>query len=119
MEDDRESITHIEEISDSEKIKLQSKTDEVNSSEGVRIYHHELHAKHIKKSSILKLKTENGILQGHEEVRRFLEESVDTSLPPPEVSLFFCQFVIKASNHSNKSNNELCNLASFIRCTYM
>ena len=68
---------------DSEKIKLQSKTDEVNSSEGVRIYHHELHAKHIKKTSILKLMTEIGVLQGHEEVCRFLEESVDKLLSEP------------------------------------
>ena len=62
---------------------MQSKTDEVNSSEGVRIYHHELHAKHIKKSSILKLNTENGILEGHEECRRFLEESVSKLLSEP------------------------------------
>ena len=51
---------------DCEKIKLQSRAEEINSSENVRIYHHELHSKHIKKSSILKLNTEEGMLEGHD-----------------------------------------------------
>ena len=50
---------------DSEKVKLQSRSDEIDSSENVRIYHHELHAKHIKRFSILKLETEKGLLEGH------------------------------------------------------
>ena len=41
-----------------EKIKIQARSEEMDSSEKVRIYHHELHAKHIRKYSILKLKSE-------------------------------------------------------------
>ena len=37
-----------------EKVKHQSRVDDVQTSEKVRIHHHELHQKHIKRSSILK-----------------------------------------------------------------
>ena len=43
-----------------EKIKMQFRTDKVNASESVCIYHHEFHKKHIKKSAILKLDIEMG-----------------------------------------------------------
>ena len=43
---------------ESEKILLQSRSDEVSMNEKVRIYHHDLHMKHLKRSSILKLQTE-------------------------------------------------------------
>ena len=49
----------------SEKILLQSRSKEVSTSEKVRIYHHDLHKKHIRRSSILKLDTKNGLLDGH------------------------------------------------------
>ena len=48
----------------------------MDSSKKVRIYHHELHAKHIKKSSILKLVTENGTIEGHDECAKYLEKAV-------------------------------------------
>ena len=35
---------------ESEHIKCQAKIDEINSNETVRLYHHSLHQKHIKKS---------------------------------------------------------------------
>ena len=38
-----------------EKIKLISKCDEVSLNENVIVYHHELHKRHIKRTSILKL----------------------------------------------------------------
>ena len=66
-----------------EKIKLQSRTDEVESPEHVRIYHHELHAKNIKKSSILKLKTETGVLEGHSACAEYLENAVSILLTSP------------------------------------
>ena len=70
---------------ESAKVILQARTDECNSSEKVRIFHHELHRKRIVKSSILKLQTEQGILQGHEACARYLEGKVEdlllTSLP--------------------------------------
>ena len=42
-----------------EKVKQQSRVDEITQSEKVRIYHHELHQKYIQGSSILKLQTKN------------------------------------------------------------
>ena len=46
----------------SEKILLQSQSDEASSSEKVRIYHHDLHKKHLKRSYILKLQTHKGVM---------------------------------------------------------
>ena len=59
-----------------EKIKLQARCDEIDSAENVRIYHHELHSKHIKRSSILQLKTDTGLIQGHEDCAKYLEKAV-------------------------------------------
>ena len=70
---------------ESEKVKIQSRTDEVDNSEKVRIYHHELHAKHIKRSSILKLKTEQGLLEGHAACAGYLEQAVGDLLLHPAV----------------------------------
>ena len=66
-----------------EKIKIQAKADEIDSSESVRIYHHELHAKHIRKSTILKLKTESGTLEGHYACAKYLENEVGNLLLHP------------------------------------
>ena len=60
---------------ESEKVKLQSRTEELNESENVRIYHHELHRKHIKRSQILKLETESQTFLGLEECAEYLENS--------------------------------------------
>ena len=68
---------------DCEKIKLQSRAEKINSSENVRIYHHELHSKHIKKSSILKLNTEEGMLEGHDACAKYLEKAVGELLLYP------------------------------------
>ena len=48
-----------------QKVKYQSRVDDIQTSEKVRIYHHELHQKNIKRSSILKLETEHGLVEGH------------------------------------------------------
>ena len=45
-------------------------------SEKVRIFHHDLHKKHIKRSSIIKLQTDSGLLEGHSECAEFLESQV-------------------------------------------
>ena len=68
-----------------DKIKLQAITDEIDSAENVRIYHHELHAKHLKRSSILKLSTEHGVLEGHEACSKYLENEVSNLLLHPAV----------------------------------
>ena len=67
----------------SEKVKLQARAEEFNESENVRIYHHELHKKHIKRSQILELKTETQTLLGHQQCAKYLENSVAELLLHP------------------------------------
>ena len=69
----------------SEDILLQSRSDEMSSNERVRIYHHDLHKKHLKRSSILKLETANGLLEGHDDCASFLESQVGHLLLNPGV----------------------------------
>ena len=49
-----------------EKDQHQSRVDEYQVAEQTRIYHHEIHKKHLNKSSILKLQTDAGLILGHE-----------------------------------------------------
>ena len=58
----------------SDKVKDQSRATEFQSSEKVTIYHHEIHKKLIKKSSILKLETPSGLVEGHDACDNFLEQ---------------------------------------------
>ena len=62
---------------------LQSKSDDVSRSEKVRIYHHDLHKKNMKRSSILKLQTEHGLLEGPDECACYLEDQVADLLLHP------------------------------------
>ena len=66
-----------------EKVKHQARMEEVTESEKVSIYHHDLHQKHIRKSSILKLETDNGIIEGHHACADFLEKAVGELLLHP------------------------------------
>ena len=68
---------------ESEKVLLQSRSDEVCMNEKVRIFHHDLHKKHLKRSSILKLLTESGIVEGHDECAGYLENQVAELLLNP------------------------------------
>ena len=68
---------------ESKKIILQSKVDDVSQSEHVRIYHHDLHRKSMKRSSILQLQTEKGLLEGHDLCSSYLEEQVANLLLSP------------------------------------
>ena len=72
-------------ISEAEKVKLQARGDELNEAENVRIYHHELHKTHIKKSQILRLETDQNILVGHKQCSEYLEQSVAELLLQPAV----------------------------------
>ena len=65
---------------ESEKIKFQSQVSEFQQNEKVRIYHHELHHKRIRKAAILKLETPNGLLVGHRACADFLEKTVEDLL---------------------------------------
>ena len=68
---------------ESKKVLLQSRSDDVSQSEKVRIFHHDLHKKNIKRSSILKLQTENGLLEGHASCASYLESQVGDLLLNP------------------------------------
>jgi exonuclease III len=67
------------------KIAMQSRVDDIQQSEKIRIYHHEIHQKLIKKSSILKLDTETGILEGHQACSNYLSKTVSDLLLHPAV----------------------------------
>ena len=49
----------------------------------VRIYHHEFHSTHIRKSSILQLITETGVIKGHDSCSKCLEQAVSDLLTKP------------------------------------
>ena len=66
-----------------QKVKLQSRCEELDSTENVRIYHHELHKKHLRRSSILKLEEEGKSYSGHGECSQYLEHLVGQLLLQP------------------------------------
>ena len=69
---------------ESNKIKHQSQVAEHQVGENVRVYHHDLHRKKIKKTSIIKLETAEGLLEGHAKCAEYLEKVVeDLLLKPP------------------------------------
>ena len=70
---------------ESEKVVLQSICTEVSRSEKVRIFHHGLHKTHLKRSSILKLQTEAGLLEGHAMCPDYLENQVGELLLHPAI----------------------------------
>ena len=45
---------------------------EIDDSEEVNLYHHEIHKKKILRSAILELESENGLLKGHKNVQNAL-----------------------------------------------
>ena len=65
------------------KIKYQSQVAEHLAEEKVRVYHHELHKRRTRKSSILKLQTPTGIIEGHASCSEFLEKTVEDLLLNP------------------------------------
>ena len=65
---------------ESEKVQHQSRVKEFQESERSTIYHHEIHKKIVKKTSILKLQTKNGIIEGHAACASFLEQTVEDLL---------------------------------------
>ena len=69
----------------SQRIQHQTRVNEFQISEKTRIYHHELHKRHLSKSSILKLLTESGIITGHDSCAEYLENMVEDLLSKPEV----------------------------------
>ena len=70
----------------SENILQQSRSKEIITNEKVRIYHRDLHMKHLKRSSILKLQSKDGLLEGHSECAAFLENQIGELLLHPHVA---------------------------------
>ena len=68
---------------ESNKIKHQSQIAEHQDGENVRVYHHDLHRKKLKKTSILKLETAEGLLEGHAKCAEYLEKVVEDLLLKP------------------------------------
>ena len=68
---------------ESEKILLQSRCTDISLNEKVSAYHHDLHKKHLQRSSILKLMTENGLIEGHKKCAEYLEQKVSDLLRTP------------------------------------
>ena len=68
---------------ESQKVQYQSRVDEFQQNEKTTLYHHELLKKTIKKSSILKLETDTGTLEGHEACANYLEKTVEDLLLHP------------------------------------
>ena len=68
---------------ESRSIILESRARDINENEKVRIYHHGLHAKFLKKSSILRLQTTSGIVEGHDACTKALEDNVADHLLTP------------------------------------
>ena len=65
------------------KVALQANVRDLEESEKISIYHHSIHQKCIKKSSILRLQTDAGILEGHKACAEYLEQSVASHLIQP------------------------------------
>ena len=98
---------------EAEKIKYQSLTDEHQSAENVRIYHHELHRKRIRKSAILRLETEGRVLEGHQACAAYLEKTVEDLLLYPAELCQAAQGVLLAEVNpvfSESDNQELLKL---------
>ena len=81
---------------ESEKIQHQSRVNEFQENEKSSIYHHELHKKIVKKSSILKLQTESGLILGHTACATYLEQTVeDLLLHPGDLDLHSQQILLE------------------------
>ena len=68
---------------ESRKVILQARVEDVQQSEKVRIFHHEQHKKTVKRSSILKLQTSEGVLQGHQACSEYLQKEAAKLLLHP------------------------------------
>ena len=79
-----------------EKVKHQSRVEDIQTSEKVRIHHHKLHQNHIKRTSILKLMTTEGLLEGHQTCFDFLQERASDLLQHPAVFDLAAQEVLLA-----------------------
>ena len=87
------------------KIQHQARVDEFQESENTRIDHHEIHRKHIKKSSILKLQTDADLLEGHAACADHLESLAADLLLEPATLKITAQEVLL--NEVTESKNKM------------
>ena len=73
---------------ESKRIVIQSQLKEINENEKVRIFHHKIHQRKMKRSSILKLEiSDRETIVGHKKCADYLEKSVESMLAgPPNVN---------------------------------
>ena len=79
-----------------ERVKHQARVDDIQISEKVRLYHHELHRKRIQRSSILKLITDRGVIEGHKDCFNYLQGTVEELLSNPALLDPVCQQILLA-----------------------
>ena len=96
-------------LKESERVIIQAKIHEIDSNEKVRIYHHENHRRHIRKSAINKLDTEQGILEGHDKCKTYLENKIEALLGIAPVLDFEKQNVLldEVTGVFNKEDNDM------------
>ena len=70
-------------LEESKKVQLQSRVDEFQLNEKTSLYHHELHKEVLKRTSILQLSTDEGLIAGHDLCAKYLEKSVEELLVNP------------------------------------
>ena len=100
-------------IEESNKIAIQANIKDLEQSENVRIYHHALHQKSIKNSSILRLQTDAGLLEGYRACAEYLEQSVASHLLQPAALDPMAQQVLLADVKvvfTEQDNKMLCTL---------
>ena len=68
---------------ESRKVVIQARVEDVQQSEKIRIYHHSIHKKRQKRSAILKLQTEEGLIEGHLACSSYLQDKVEALLLHP------------------------------------
>ena len=95
--------------SEVEKVKHQARVEDIQTSEKVRIYHHELHKKHITRSFITKLQTDQGVLEGHKACTKYLQKTVEDLLLNPAVLDPSAQNILLAEleEQSTVNDNEM------------
>ena len=89
-----DSLVHLKQVQadirewyeqESRKVVLHSWVDNVQLSEKVRIFHNVQHKKMVKRSSILRLETSDGIMEGHQACSNFLQKELSSLLLNPAI----------------------------------
>ena len=92
---------------ESQKISLMARSDDINLNEKVRIYHHGQYKQFKKRSSILKLMTDDGIVYGHEACALALEANVASHLLHPAPLDPHAQDILLAEVERSITDNDI------------